>query len=152
MRAFRSLIYILCTFLFLKLPKILLKGKLFSFMLYLMKPNILLLLIKGGERIQRQMTRSWLFANLREITARQQSSFSRLRRQWNQSFLLFFSRFYFYFLFSTCRETKTNSYKEKIRGYCREKKPRQQYYSSYRKNGLSSQRKRNECMMLKISI
>lgn len=142
-------------FLFLKLPKILRKGKLFSFILYLMKPNILLLLIKGGERIQRQMMRSRLFANLREITARQQSSFSRLCRQWNQSFLLFFSCFFFFFsflLFSTCRETKTNSYKEKIRGYCREKKSRQQYYSSCGKNGLASQRKRNECMMLKISI
>lgn len=69
-------------------------------MLYLMKPNILLLLIKGGERIQRQMTRSWLFANLREITARQQSSFSRLRRQWNQSFLLFFLGFIFISFFS----------------------------------------------------
>lgn len=60
-----------------------------------MKPNILLLLIKGGERIQRQMMRSRLFANLREITARQQSSFSRLCRQWNQSFLLFFPVFFF---------------------------------------------------------
>lgn len=66
-----------------------------------MKPNILLLLIKGGERIQRQMMRSRLFANLREITARQQSSFSRLCRQWNQSFLLFFSCFFF-FSFSCC--------------------------------------------------
>lgn len=37
-------------------------------MLYMMKPNILLLLIKGGKRIQRQMMRSRLFANLREIT------------------------------------------------------------------------------------
>lgn len=55
--------------LFLKLPKILRKGKLFSFMLYMMKPNILLLLIKGGKKIQRQMMRSRLFANLREITA-----------------------------------------------------------------------------------
>lgn len=63
-----------------------------------MKPNILLLLIKGGERIQRQMMRSRLFANLREITARQQSSFSRLCRQWNQSFLLFFSCFFFFSL------------------------------------------------------
>lgn len=31
-------------------------------MLYLMKPNILLLLIKGGKRIQRQMMMSRLFA------------------------------------------------------------------------------------------
>lgn len=86
-------------FLFLKLPKILCKGKLFSFMLYLMKPNILLLLIKGGRRVQRQMMRSRLFASLREIICPppQQHSFSRLSRQWNQSFLLFSIFFSFFF-------------------------------------------------------
>lgn len=42
--------------------------------------------------------RSGLFANLREMTARQQSSLSRLCRQWNQSFLLFFFSRLFFFL------------------------------------------------------
>lgn len=95
--------------LFLKLPKILCKGKLFSFMLYLMKPNILLLLIKGGRRVQRQMMRSRLFASLREIICPPPTAFIQQTKQAMEP--KFFTFFYFFFLFlsCTCTETKTNS-------------------------------------------
>lgn len=100
--------------------------------------------------------RSGLFANLREMTAHQQSSLSRLHRQWNQRFLLFFffSRLFFFLSFFSLsvERPKLTPGRRKIRGYCREKKPRQQYSSSYGKNGLSSQRERIECMMLKLRV
>lgn len=93
LKASRSLIYILCTF-FLKLPKILRKGKLCCFMLYLKKPNILFLLIKGGERILEASDKIQAIANLRKKTA--PSSQSKLGKQvGNGTKVAFFLVFFF---------------------------------------------------------
>lgn len=92
-------------------------------MLYLMKPNILLLLIKGGKRIQRQMMMSRLFAINRVHLADSVGIATKVF----YFFLLLLFFLFFLLLFSTYTETKTNSCKEKIQGCCREKKPGQQY-------------------------